>query len=121
MRDQMNFDVNKAWNILCGDGLAAGSSKEDCYEKLGWLMLFMKEYEHPVDAVVGLNENNVAIWDCVEFIESVGDAKAGMIGVVVDAKKVSQPDGDGWLFKVNVSGNVYWMTASNMKYAAPKV
>lgn len=41
----MEIDTKRAWAILNGDGLAAGSSKEDCYEKLGWLILFMKEYE----------------------------------------------------------------------------
>lgn len=44
MSDLVGFDAKKAWEILTGDGLAAGSSKEDCYEKLGWLILFMKEY-----------------------------------------------------------------------------
>lgn len=41
----VEFDTKKAWSILTGEGLAAGDSKEDCYEKLGWLILFMKEYE----------------------------------------------------------------------------
>ncbi len=45
MKEITVLDMQKAWAIISGDGLAAGSSKEDCYEKLGWLVLFMKEYE----------------------------------------------------------------------------
>ena len=52
MSELVQFDASKAWKILTGDGLAAGSSKEDCYEKLGWLILFMKEYEENEESKV---------------------------------------------------------------------
>lgn len=52
MSELVDLDASKAWKILTGDGLAAGSSKEDCYEKLGWLILFMKEYSQDEQAKV---------------------------------------------------------------------